>query len=37
VLAVASTSFEFGVRRGERRYNTNALDFAIAHLASHRH
>jgi hypothetical protein len=26
---------DFGVRRGERRYNTNALVFAIVDGASH--
>jgi hypothetical protein len=31
---VSSTCLEFCARRGERRYNTNALDFAIADLAS---
>jgi len=32
---VSSTCLEFGIRRGERRHNTKALDFAIADLASH--
>jgi hypothetical protein len=35
VLAAASTCLELGVRRGDRRYNKNTLDFAIADLASH--
>jgi hypothetical protein len=34
MLAAAKTCLDFDVRR-ERRYNRNALDFAIAGLASH--